>query len=187
MQEWGTHNLYGDDFRQLADKIIEEFGQADERAAAATESNPAPGRKRAAAAAELHPAAAKKVKAEHIIPMDKLPAGSVLMDCPLINQKAPKVTLQLKAGHKAYVINAGDEDAKLSAGLVLAAFGRGAYKHRQPNETWNRAKEPLFDLVPGSYVLQGQKLVAVQDLVNAQRKKQPFPRKPSRMVTAAKE
>ena len=185
MQEWGTHNLYGDDFRQLADKIIEEFGQADERAAAATESSPAPGRKRAAAAAELHPAAAKKVKAEHIIPIDKLPAGSVLMDCPLINQKAPNVTLQLKAGHKAYVINAGDEDAKLSAGLVLAAFGRGAYKHR--SGAWVvRASGPKAGRSAGPGECPAQEAARVSGVLS-HFGRLTFPRKPSRMVTAAKE
>lgn len=100
-----------------------------------------------------------------------------LCEAPMLN-KGSKVVIHIKTGNRPYLVNTSDASQTLSAGTVLAAFGRGKFVRHQSNApaTEGSNKEIPYDLTgPDADVLYNGNLKTVFELVEGRRKSGPSP------------
>ena len=171
-QEWGSHPEFGREFCELMDKIVEEF--CPEPAGSDQQKKRKPGDPDDAMIPVLKkPRKPVKVDA-NIVKVEDIGTDPVLLEFHLSNVKNPAgVTVEIlhSAAEKTiWVVNKGNVDQKFPQGFILAGFGKGSYKQRQPE-----AKRELLykDLTYLPEVLFNSTLKPVQDVVNSKRLKQP--------------
>ena len=171
-QEWAIHEQFGEEFRNLVTAIDEEFGPAraevtNKKEEEKKDGGPANGRKRVAAGAVVEQQQKKaKVGPEQLVSLDKLGDAGLLMEVPLPHVKADGVCIRVMSGNRCLVVNKGESAVKLQPGTILAGFGAGNYKQRQPDELYDKEKEPLFQPLHSSLVLFNGHLSTVEALVN---------------------
>ena len=93
-----------------------------------------------------------KMDESKLIPNADLGESGKLVDIPLLNVKQPSINLRLMNGGKVYLVNSGEQEVALKAGIILCGYGRGAFKASQSGGTSDidPAKEVLFDMKTGA-------------------------------------
>lgn len=147
--------------------IEEEFGPAPAEVTNKKEEDNKDCRKRVAAGAVVEQRQKKtKVGSDQLVSLDKLGDAGLLMEVPLPHVKADGVCIRVMSGNRCFVVNKGESAVKLQPGTILAGFGAGHYKQRQPDELYDKEKEPLFQPLHSSLVLFNGHLSTVEALVN---------------------
>ena len=161
---------FGSRFCEIMNQVVEEFGP--EPAEKSVEEKKRPGEN-----STKNPRPAKKSRGDGpkpaITKLDEMPKTASLLDITLSNvRNNNSVTLQVLPGSpnkELWLINKGNTEAKLTAGFILAGFGKGEYKQQSPATD----REILFDMSPLPWVLHQSSLRAVEDVVNGERLKKP--------------
>ena len=159
---------------------MEEWGPKpaeSEEAAAAEGAENKPENRKKRTKEQTGPAAkaARAVGADSIMKLDEFKDATVLAECPLSNQKNPGLVFQIHSGSgvkSMVLLNKSNTEVRLMQGFIVAGFGKGSWKERKDDEA-NKDKEILFDLKPETFVLQGNQLKVVKDIVNALRMTKP--------------
>eukprot|EP00439_Symbiodinium_sp_Y106_P043830 s8284_g5.t1 len=116
------------DWLKLLDEIYEEFGPAP------TASPEEDGKERASKRRRTETQTTgveTKIQAQpprELYDADGVLEAGVLVQCPLMNAKRSDVKLVIKQQHQIFLVNQSGNDVKLSAGLILAGFGKGEFK-----------------------------------------------------------
>lgn len=102
-----------------------------------------------------------------------------LCSCPMLN-KGSQVLILVKTGNRPYLVNQSEAGQSLSAGTVLAAFGRGKFRRHQQGVNGDAGEDPKkeikYDLGgPGTLVLYNGNLTTLGEIVEARRTAGPSP------------
>lgn len=108
------------------------------------------------------------------IPVADIGAEHQLLEADMINQKNKGMKIHVKAGNNVYMLNTGTSCCKLSAGFIVAGFGKGQYKScTNPSEA-AAEKELLYHLKADTLVLlNNSSLRTVKEVLMQKRKKEP--------------
>lgn len=174
--------MFGDEFRAIMDKIIEEYGAPP--AADQTSDGKGQGKGRVKQEKKRHGEgdgpANKRLKGVQLggggsvkqIPLAEIGSEHVLLETDMVNQKCKGLKLHIKLGQKIYIINASAAPCKLPSGYIVAGFGKGSYKQKMHGET-AKDKEVSYAIGPNSLVLQGATLTNVKTMVNTKQQQDP--------------
>ena len=100
-----------------------------------------------------------------------------LCEAPMLN-KGSAIVIHIKTGNRPYLVNASDAAQSLSAGTVVAAFGRGKFIRHQSNAPASEVsnKEVPYDLSGAdAQVLYNGNLTTIYEMVEHRRKSGPSP------------
>eukprot|EP00959_Pyramimonas_sp_CCMP1952_P441824 9249396-Pyramimonas_sp.AAC.1 len=133
---WGSHPTYGEEFKTKIDNMVEKFdGQISIMDESVSEPShhqvDAPTKKMSGVMDGSTPLKKQKIPVDKIVPVESLD-GDDLVSVVLPNL-APKkgtgnVSLSIKPGYRMAIMNKTDKVVEITAGSVLAYFGRGKFK-----------------------------------------------------------
>ena len=171
LQEYGSHEQFGEEFKNFLDQLVEEFGpipqdetkddkDKDKDKEKDNKDKDKDGqnnngenrtvRKRKTGQSGNDAMKKLKVDTNKIKTIESVGANGALLETPLINAKAEGVQLHVKPQNRPYLFNTGSQEASLKAGLILCGYGKGKWRlaDAKSQETGNPRSEVLFNL-PG--------------------------------------
>ncbi|CAK9040562.1 unnamed protein product [Durusdinium trenchii] len=176
------------EMQKFLDSVHEEFGPVPDLKKPADDTggnanaNPDPnksppantsGQKRKAS--QNSASAGKKAKVDRAKEVDL--QTDKLCEAPMLN-KGSAIVIHIKTGNRPYLVNASDAAQSLSAGTVVAAFGRGKFIRHQSNAPASEVsnKEVPYDLSGAdAQVLYNGNLTTIYEMVEHRRKSGPSP------------
>ena len=160
------------DWLKLLDEIYEEFGPAP------TASPEEDGKERASKRRRTETQTTgveTKIQAQpprELYDADGVLEAGVLVQCPLMNAKRSDVKLVIKQQHQIFLVNQSGNDVKLSAGLILAGFGKGSSSFC-PRTERSQGLRWSIGVTPETSVVFNGKLQTLKSLVDKKRVQNP--------------
>ena len=122
----------------------------------------------------LGPTPSKKPRTTYTPEDNEKVVSQALANIPMLSIKGTtSLTLRIMVQNKVAIMNQGKDDANWNAGVLLAAFGKGAFCAKTA-ETMEPDKEILFKLESDeSLVIYNNNMVTVGDLLSKRREEDP--------------
>ena len=166
VKQWAGDAEFGSRFQTWLDEFLNTYEIAEE-AAPGEQGTPEPALKRQ----KTTPAVEDKVlDASFLVDNDKV-EGALLFDVKL----APKDALnfQLRAAHRAFLVNQLNYEFTLKAGAPVVGFGRGSFKLVKANETMDEKAVPFVIKNADALVCVSGAVMTIRDALQQQRKTKP--------------
>lgn len=161
---------------------LTRIAEAYEEAAAAATATPAEGApgaaKRARGGANLPastPTKRQRVDDGKIIEASAMTPPVKLLSVSLVGRGQDGLSLEVRAGNRAYIVNGTAELKELTPGMVLAGFGKGKFKLNGQGENLNDEACVSFTLETSSAsIYHNNELTTVKEVVMQKRATEPL-------------